>query len=194
MKRLYILFFVSLSFIACEKDAEPIEFISADVIEDAIRAENIIPGMDVGGRVEATPENPIPVGFLDGDVFNAIDIDARFAIFTTDETLLINLVDTDQNQLTIVVPNPQSRTYDVNAPGTPTFQIEYVNFDTGEFFVTDSNEDATGTLILDFDTVSEDDPIISAQFNFKAFLNTVNSSSTQFVEFTSGNLIDIVVR
>lgn len=194
MSRLFILFLASLCFVACEKDAEPIEFISEDVIADALRAENVVPGMDVDTRVEATRENPIPVGFLDGVVFNAIDIDASFAIFTADETLLINLVDTDQNQLTIVVPNPQSRTYDVDAPGTPTFFVEYVNVDTGEFFVTDSNENATGTLVLDFDTISENNPIIAAQFAFKAFLSTGNGNSTQFVEFTSGNLSDIEVR
>lgn len=197
MKRLVIFLLGLLFFSSCEKEADPIEFISTEAIDEALRRENSIEEV-VAERITASNENPILVGMANNTPFNAVVIDATSLRFTSEPMLTITLVDTQENQLTLIIPNPQTRTYGIDLPGAPPFSAEYINVSTGEAFLTTLNNDtnkATGTLMLDFDTQSEDSPVISLQFEFKAFVETASDMpSGRFVEFNQGNIVDVVVR
>lgn len=197
MKRL-VIFLLGLSFFSsCEKESEPIDFISTDVIDEALRIENAIEEVEEE-RITATDENPILVGTANDEPFNAVLIDASSLRFTREPMLTVTLVDTQENQLTLIIPNPQTRTYGIDVPGTPPFIAEYINVSTGEAFITratNSVNRATGTLMLDFDTQSEDSPIVSLQFEFKAFIETAGDMpSDRFIEFKQGNIVDVVVE
>lgn len=197
MKRLIIFLLGLLFFSSCEKEAEPIDFISTEVIEEALRRENAIDEVVVE-RITASDENPILIGTANNTPFNAVFIDATSLRFTSEPLLTIILVDTQDNQLTLIIPNPQTRTYGIDVPGTPSFSAEFIDVNNSEAFFTMANNamnKATGTLILDYDTQSEDFPIISLQFEFKAFIETSSDMpSDRFVEFKQGNIVDVVVQ
>ncbi len=195
MKRIdiFVVLVSLLSMISCEKEADPIDFVDPDVIAESL---GINEPSDEMSNIPSD-ENPILVGIANNVSFNAISAELTQETIGVDQVLIIKLVDTEENQITITITNPESRTYAIGTPGTPSFDVEYIDALSGDAFITmqtANSNSSSGVFNLEYSLTGENSALISAQFVFTAFVETLPGvPPSRFVEFEQGNLVELPV-
>lgn len=194
MKRISLvtLFIGLLGITSCEQEADPIDFVNLDGIEDSLglgeaEEEAIDPNIP-------SEENPILSGTANGVNFNVISAVLTQRTVNQEEVLTIVLVDAEENQITLTVSNPITRMYVINMPGTPSFDAEYVEALSGDGFVTMGSASSSGTLNLAYRSTGDNSAVISAEFNFIAFVEASGDSvPSRSVTFDQGNIFELPV-
>lgn len=195
MKRIniFVVLVGLLSVISCEKEADPIDFVDPDVIAESL---------GIGNPLEENPnipseENPIFIGTANNEEFTIISAVSRQEVISGVVVLTIMVVDAQENQITLIIPNPETRTYAIGVPGTPSFDVEFVEAQSGDGFITmrtSASNSGAGSLRLEYRITGDNSAIISAQFTFTAFVETTdNTPPSRFVEFEQGNLVELPV-
>lgn len=185
---LYILLVGFMGFISCEQDADPIDFVSEEVIDAAING-----GLETLDNFPDIDEDPILVANVNGTPFLAVDFDVTLSETSSGEEVLgIFLIDENGSEIIIDVMNPQTQLYEINNPGSPSFTGSFFSVDDDEFFSTIVSSSSSGGLSLTYEIIGGS-PIVTARFNFTAFLDSDSGVPSRFVEITDGSFDNIPV-
>lgn len=184
---LYTLFVIFVGFISCEQNADPIDFVPEEVINNAIGGGSEVP--DILPDID----NPILVANVNGTPFFAVDFDVTLSeIGGGEEVLEIFFIDENGSEIIIDVTNPETQLYEINSSGAPSFTGAFFDIDEDENFSTLTSSSSSGQLFLTFEVVGGL-PTVSARFDFTAFLESSTGVPSRFVEITSGSFDNIPV-
>jgi len=180
---IFILLISLVGFVSCEKEADPIDFVNKQDFIDGLEGmptEGETPPtgggetpigsgdpMESGNPYVPTSGNPILLGQANGADFNMISADMREednAIFGRILTMVFK--DSLGNQVSIFIPNPETKTYIIANAGPFEFDVIYFDASSGESFTTRETSDSfpgQGQIMLSY-TVTTGGAEVSASF------------------------------